>query len=229
MDEARRASSIFPDGMLVPHEKPDFLLCTGRETIGIEVTELCREEPRAEGRRLAKVPDETRSCYSRLASAEPVDVGVGFSLLAKNIKSKKLTKSLVEFVHKNQNNKGVGFTKNLPKGYCHIGIHAPLVPIGRWHGAGASDTVVAPKELLESRIAEKNSRVQNYRISTPGITQVWLLIVNDQFIGPGEVYADSIHLAEWKFVFDFEKVLLFSRVPGGGGKVIELLRVTARV
>jgi hypothetical protein len=221
MEEARQASSIFPHGELVPHEEPDFLLRTDRGTIGIEVTELCREEPRAAGGKLAKVPNTAQKLYNQLANAEPVDVSVGFSAQAGNVKFNKLTNSLVEFVHRNKNNKGSGFTRDLPEGYCHIGIFTPLEPLGRWRGARGFDTVVAPKELLESRIAEKNKRVPDYRVSTP---EVWLLIVNDQFLGPGEVYAHPDHLAEWKFVFDFEKVLLFSRVPGGGGEVIELLQ-----
>jgi hypothetical protein len=53
---------------------------------------------------------------------------------------------------------------------------------------------------------------------------VWLLIVNDQFLGAGEVYARRDHLAQWKFAYGFEKVLLFSREPGGGGEVIEVQR-----
>jgi hypothetical protein len=53
---------------------------------------------------------------------------------------------------------------------------------------------------------------------------VWLLIVNDQFLGPGEVYARPDQLAQWKFPFDFEKVLLFSRERGGTGAVIEINR-----
>jgi hypothetical protein len=48
--------------------------------------------------------------------------------------------------------------------------------------------------------------------------------VNDQFLGPGEVYARPDHLAQWEFTFDFDKVLLFSREPGGGGEVIEIQR-----
>ena len=52
MEEARRASTLFPAGGLEPYEKPDFLLFANPHTIGIEVTELCREEPRAEAGRL---------------------------------------------------------------------------------------------------------------------------------------------------------------------------------
>jgi hypothetical protein len=40
----------------------------------------------------------------------------------------------------------------------------------------------------------------------------------------GEVYARPDHLAQWTFAFNFEKVLVFSREPGGGGEVIELQR-----
>jgi hypothetical protein len=54
--------------------------------------------------------------------------------------------------------------------------------------------------------------------------EVWLLIVNDQFLGPGELYVRPDHLEQWKFQFDFDKVLLFSREPGGTGEVIEIRR-----
>jgi len=47
LDEAQQASSIFPSGELAPHERPDFLLRIAERTIGIEVTELCREGLRA--------------------------------------------------------------------------------------------------------------------------------------------------------------------------------------
>lgn len=72
-------------------------------------------------------------------------------------------------------------------------------------------------------IAEKNARVAEYRLSAP---QVWLLIVNDQFLGPGVVYVRLEYLAAWKLTFDFDKVLLFSREPGGTGEVIEIQRAT---
>lgn len=223
MKEARLASSIFPEGMLVAHERPDFLLRTNKETIGIEITELCREEERGEGGRLEKIPTRAIICYNQLENAKPVNVVVGFSRLAKDIKSKELINSLVEFVYKNQS-KEERFTRDLPRGYLHIGIRAPFDLAERWCEVRSFNTVVASKELLESRIAEKNRRVQNYRNSTPEVSQIWLLIVNDLFLGPGEVYANPVHLAEWEFVFDFEKVLLFSRVPGDGSEVIPLRR-----
>jgi hypothetical protein len=62
------------------------------------------------------------------------------------------------------------------------------------------------------------NRLQNPQISLAGRFFSSLL-------GPGEVYARPEYLAQWKFAFDFEKALLFSREPGGGGEVVELQRM----
>lgn len=225
LEEARRASPIFPGGEFVSHENPDFLVRLDNGTLGIEVTELCREEPRAEAARLAKIPEKAKALYGRLAGSEPVDVSLTFSRYATDLTFKELTNSLVEFVHAHRKSRGICSSRDLPRGYSHIGIHAPfeqIDPRGRWHGIRAFDTVIAPKELVEFRIAEKNARLEDYRRAA---TELWLLIINDQFLGPGEVYARPDRLVEWKFSFDFEKVLLFAREPGGGGEVLELQRI----
>lgn len=223
-EEARRVYPFFPKGELISHENPDFLLRLDAETIGIEVTQLCREGPRAEAGRLGKVPAKAKARYSRLVEAEPVDVSLAFSRHAANVSFERLANSLVEFVYARRKTRGIGRMRDLPEGYCHIGIHAPfeeMDPTGHWHGVRSFDTVVAPKQLLDSRIADKNARLAEYRFAVP---EVWLLIVNDQFLGPGEVCVRPEDLAEWKFSFDFEKVLLFARKPGGGGEVVELQR-----
>lgn len=51
---------------------------------------------------------------------------------------------------------------------------------------------------------------------------MWVLIVNDLFLGPGEVTVGAQDLTQWTFDFAFDKVLLFERQPGGSGKVTEL-------
>jgi hypothetical protein len=226
LEEARRVSSIFPNGNAIPHEKPDFLLHTDCGTVGIEVTELCREEQRAEGGKLSKVADRAKAIYAGFANAGLVDVGAGFAPRAGKMKVSELATSLARFVYQNRNCVGSGFKQNLPEGYCHIGIHEPrneIYPGGHWHAGGAFDVVVAAEAVLRSRIEEKNQRLPEYLISAP---KIWLLIVNDQFLGHGEVYARPDDLARWKFVFDLDKVLLFSREPGGSGKVIEVQRLT---
>ena len=220
LEEARQASTLFPEGRLEPQEIPDFVLFAEHRKIGIEVTELCREEPRAEAGRLSKVPDKARELYSRYARAEPVDVSAAF-WRAESGRFNVLTKSLAEFVYGNRAAKGTGFERHLPKGFCHIGIIEPLRDEPRWISVRAFETIIAPKELIDARIAEKNARVNDYRRSVP---EVWLLIINNQFLGPGEIYARPDLLAGWKFHFDFDKVLLFLREPGGTGEIIELTR-----
>jgi hypothetical protein len=98
IDEARRASSILPTGELVPHEKSDFLLRTDRGTIGIEVTELCREQQRAEGGRLSKVAGKAMEFYCRMATAGPIDVSAAFAPDTEGVSFRQLTKGHASFV-----------------------------------------------------------------------------------------------------------------------------------
>jgi hypothetical protein len=169
------------------------------------------------------VPDKARERYSHLANTGPIDVSAAFAPNTENISFNQLKNGLVNFVHANRHDEGA-YDWNvceLPKGYCYIAIHPARDPIGHWRPFYASDTTLASKELLDSCIARKNLRLRDYRGAA---REIWLLIVNDQFLGAGEVYARPDHLAKWKFAFDFERVLLFSRGPGGVGEVIELQR-----
>jgi len=224
LEEARRASSIFPHGELVPQEKPDFLLRAESGTIGIEITELCREKPRAEAASLSKVPDKAKTIYNRKVHAQTMDVSAVFSVQAESIKFNDLTTSLAEFVYRNRSSHRSVFThpRDLPNGYYHIYIGNKLRnPMGRWHATRAFGVAQAAKELLQSCIAKKNLRLLEYRLSAP---EVWLLVINDPFLGPGAVYTRPEDLAKWKFDFKFEKVLLFLREPIRGSQVIELQR-----
>lgn len=148
-----------------------------------------------------------RGTATRLPHSSPVDVSIAFSPHASTIPFEVLTKSLVNFVH--QHNPGSSSSRDLPKGYCYIGIQTPRrEPLGHWHGPRAFDVVRAAKPLLDARIAEKNQQVAGYRAVA---RTVWLLIVNDQFLGPGEVIVRADDLAAWSFNFAFDKVLFFLR------------------
>jgi hypothetical protein len=220
LEEACRASAIFPHGDIVSSEKPDFLLHTENKTIGIEITELCREEPRADAAMLTGAVGDAKIIYHQPISARPVEVVASFSMIAERVKRKILAKTLAEFVKAHV----AGEQPDVPEGYSRIGVHAPLEqidPTGRWMGLKATNTIVAPEQLLKDSIQKKNKSVVTYRLKT---SEVWLLIINDQFLGAGEVYVRPEDLTKWKFQFDFEKVLLFSREAGGGGAVFELQR-----
>ncbi|HXJ91627.1 MAG TPA: hypothetical protein VMT20_01955 [Terriglobia bacterium] len=143
MEEARRACAVFPAGELKPHEKPDFLLLTDRGKLGIEVTEICREDPRAEAGRLSKIPDKAKELYSRYPQAEPVDVSVAFGRAEEvaSIASKVLTKSLADFVYAHRTEK-TGFKRDLPQGFLYIGILRPRDQ-PHWHAGRAFHTTIA--------------------------------------------------------------------------------------
>jgi hypothetical protein len=221
IEEARRASTIFPSGNLVPHEIPDALLHSDGETIGIEETGLCEEDPRAEAGRLSKIPDKAKAAYGRMADAPNINVSAVFSRDAANLGVNELVTSLAQFVHLNRHRRGSDFDDiaELPKGYSRVGVHEPNTQDGHWYALRAYGVGFNVKDLIESRIAEKNQRVPDYRLAAP---KVWLLITNDQFPGPGQVFVSPEQLAEWKFDFVFDKVLLFLRQAGGTGDVIEL-------
>jgi hypothetical protein len=224
VEEAMRASSIFPSGTFVPHENPDFLLHNGSDIYGIEVTELCRERPRTEAATQSKVTKRAKALYDAMTDTEPLDVSLAFSRAATDVDPNQLIRSLVDFVYAHRDSRGVCAANDLPRGYCHIGIHEPHLEIdsaGRWHGSRAFGVEIASQQLIAACVAKKGKRFGTYREAA---TTVWLLVVNDQFLGPGEVYVRPEDLSEWEFSFEFEKVLLFAREPGGGGRVFELRR-----
>ncbi len=217
--------SLFPSGELVPSERPDFRLHSSEGTIGIEVTQLSLAEALGEAERLAKVVDRAKEIYNKSADAEPVDVDIAFGPNAVDMSSDDLRKSLVQFVQTHRGIREVEFdSRELPEGYCYIDILDPLPDTdatGSWTSGKGFTTELASEQSIATRISEKNSKLSDYRISAP---VVWLLIINDQSMGPGQVYATPQDIAKWTFNFDFDKVLLFSRELGGNGEVFELQR-----
>ena len=226
LDEARAASPVFPNGEPVPHEPLDFLFPRASGTLGIEMPELCRQTERGEGARLGYVAPKAKKIYTAKPDAMPVSVSPVFSRDAHELGVGTLACGLADFVYAPRDELGRSFTgydgDTFPKGFCHIGIFEPLEwePQGEWRYFRGFDTPLAPKALIDARIAEKNGRVEAYRRVA---SEVWLLIVNDRFLGPGEVCVRADHLAQWHFEHAFDKVLLFERQAGGSGQVIELL------
>ena len=106
LEEARRTSPILPSGQLVPYESPDFLLHRDNGPLGIEVTELSREEPRAEAARLAKIPEQAKALYGRETGSEPINVSLAFSRRAGELTVKQLRNLLAKFVYERRKVEG---------------------------------------------------------------------------------------------------------------------------
>nr|QIQ10809.1 hypothetical protein GLBDPPGF_00015 [uncultured bacterium] len=222
LEEARQACSMFPVGQPIPNEPLDFLFDGGR--VGIEITELCREDERREGARLGYVAPRARRIYARLGG-HPVNVSPVFSLDADEMDVETLAQNLADFVynHRHANQNFEWHDHELPKGYINIGVFPPFdfEPAGDWRYFRVFSTTLATREQIAARIDSKNGRIAHYRAVA---SEVWLLIVNDLFLGPGEVAVRDDDLASWAFGYAFDKVLLFQRQPGGSGRVIELRR-----
>jgi hypothetical protein len=232
LDEARLASALFPAVEPVAHERPDFLFHGSSRTLGIEVTELCREDEREEGARLGYVAPKAKLLYTKMAPGRPIRVSPVLSPRVGDMKVEVLASGLARFVYDHRDRKGAydwnDRGNELPEGFAYIGIFEPLPhePDGKWHYFRAGRTTLATREQFEKRISEKNARVSDYRKSA---SEVWLLIVNDLFLGPGEVAVRADDITTWSFDSDFDRVLLFERQPGGAGKVIDIRRVASPI
>jgi hypothetical protein len=228
LDQARKASSVFPAGEVTAGERPDFLIHTEHGVIGIEVTELCDQGPRSFAGKQTLVVRKAKRRYESSSNAVPVDVTAAFSPKAEAIPGGDLIRYLGDFVTENRESFLSRTVKNSyfdhSKGFLHIGIHSVLPghdPTGKWVGMAAFGKTIAPQELLEEYIADKNDKVPVYHLTA---RVVWLLLVSDQFLGAGELYARPEDLSRWQFDFDFEKVLLFTREIGDEGSSVDELR-----
>jgi hypothetical protein len=227
LEEAIRASSILPPSIPVDHERPDFLLPTPTGVVGVELTELGREDERANGVRLGFVAPRAQAEYMRRPGAVPVSVSPVFSPEGETMDVRGLVSGLVDFVYDHRNRLG-SFDwyereeDKLPRGYLHIGVFRPAVSegTGKWRYFRAGDTTLAEKAMLDARIAAKERAIGGFS----GASRHWLLIVNDLFLGPGEVSVREQDLAEWSFQSSFDKLLLFERQPGGTGRIFDLRR-----
>ncbi len=180
------------------------------------------EASRAEEGRLAKVAEQAQRSYSCLTGLALVEVRATFAPNVEHVSVRQLVSGLTDFVVTHQKRETGSYDWKecqLPEGYCYIGIHKPLEEAPRWWICNAFDITVAPRGLLDACIQKKNRQVKEYRLAT---YEIWLLIINDKFLGAGEVHVRPDQLIHWDFDFEFDKVLLFTREIGGADHVTEL-------
>src|SRR3954471_11398924 len=125
-NEARAASSVFPTSEPIEDDPLDFVF--ERESIGVEMSELCRQDERAEGARLGYVAARVKKFYRSLPDAQPVSVSPVFSRDAHGLSVSVLAKSLANFVHEHRNaDRNFSWKEGLPEGYLNIGV-CPCFP-----------------------------------------------------------------------------------------------------
>jgi len=226
LEDARRASSIFPPGDIELFEEPDLKITMGAESLGVEVTELVRPKG---GNAFLPVEAENfhievvrlaEECH-RTSGASPVDVVVHFLDDRRCPRDKqKMARGLAEFV-KSRYLPGSGTVEfknrlELPAGFEVILISSPTQA---WESAEVAVASGLKCEQLASTIRRKNNLLPKYRAAMPN-SQIWLLVASDFSVPRSVPIPRSI--SEWKFSFDFDKVLLFSCVDQ---QVIEIARL----
>jgi len=248
LEAARKVCSIFPSGAIRLSEEPDLLIKSAGGDLGVEITELLREDTGPFSpvknedfhRKVVRLAEER---YRDL-DAEPVHVGVmfldearcksenpeGWRRLADRKVGRKLenmANSLVEFVKNHSGRAGVPTTfkkREMPGQMDADTLPAgfEVISISRPPAAWASgeSATIPPldREQLRRAIDKKNSLLPRYRANTRDMP-IWLLIYSGPSVSRGVPIPRVAR--SWRFPFDFEKVLLFS---GMDNEVIEISR-----
>jgi hypothetical protein len=236
LEDARSKCSLFPDGEIIISERPDLLIKTETDWLGVEVTQLLRLPMQIEA-----FHQEVRVLAERMyhASADTLQIFVNVSFLddercqrenpkgwsrlidrKTGRKKDKMARSLVEFVVRHVRRGDFGtFSQRemdgqvggdtLPTGFEVIAIWTGG-PFFSWR-SGESATMQLDAQQVKRHICatinKKNDDLKNYRPEA-GKMPVWLLLYSGPSVSQSLWVPPDI--VEWKFSFDFDKVLLFS-------------------
>jgi hypothetical protein len=205
-------------------EEPDFLFDTPDAVVGVEVTQLFHTaEPRmfpelqvAQFHRDIVV--RAGEIYAAHRLGPPVDVTTYYRRDVTLTGLHQCAEALAEFVAASP----YGTTSrsmSSPKGLSVMSKHEPRdTSAQKWQCLGNSHTPLLTHDFLSAVIVKKNALVARYRRKAP---TSWLLLVST--LGSLEsTFAAPRDLPDWRFAFDFDRVLLLVQEPG---EVYDLKRV----
>src|SRR5262245_43087126 len=121
-EEARRASPLFPPGMFLHRDSPDFWPVDPTSMPAVEHTELCREGPLSEAGRLEKVARRAKAQFTKRRSTTHLHVSAVFANDVSHLTVTELAASLEAFVYEHRNAYG-DYSRNLPDGYSYVGVY----------------------------------------------------------------------------------------------------------
>jgi hypothetical protein len=205
-------------------EEPDFLFDTPDGVVGVEVRQLFH--PAAPGlfselqvtQFHRDIVVRAGEIYRTRELGPEVDVTTYYDRDVRLADLNKCAEALAEFVAIAPFDT-VSRSMTSPEGLSVMSKHEPRQPgAPKWECWGNSETHLLTPEFLATVIAKKNALVPNYRRKAPA---AWLLLVSS--LGSLESsFAAPRELPEWRFTFDFDRVLLLVQDPG---EVYDLKRI----
>jgi hypothetical protein len=225
IESARARSDFFPAGELSPFESPDWLIRDA--DLGIEVSDLLRPKGnnRFSGAQLSsyqtRVVEKAQTLYFSQTSVN-ADVLVFFKNEWNQHRDvgSSYAASLAEFVRRNipVDRDSITLQARHLKGWVD-GVSVIRISRSgrRWRAAAAAHGQAVEYADVAERIAAKNRLLPEYRRRLPG-WKLWLLLATEIRVLHSVWIPPAI--AEWRFAFDFDRVLLMP----WDGDMIELVR-----
>ncbi len=234
LEGARRISSHIPAGAITDSEQPDFRIHSDGAVIGVEVTELLRRadngapSPLEKSRFHRRVRQRAKELYVGSGGA-PVSVRCYFleeeraaverpkewtALVNANPRDRceRMASSLAEFVQGKAYGCYSRDRRELPAGFDVIAINPS--DAYDWSLVGDAATGTLSENVfahIQARIDDKGEKLHRYRASCAGLP-VCLLIASSLEVARSVPIPRSV--ADWKFRFEFDKVLLYSATDG---------------
>lgn len=217
---ARNAGVPIPQGEL-PDENPDFRFWTENRALGIELSEVLRPAstnygivPVEEESHHRRIIELAQRAYYNAPNTRPVHVNVYFTASRGKRSNQhevdEIARALSEFVQENihRANPTVILTFNdAPEGFDSVLIAADR-SADWWNGECGGISMSEIRSQVETRIAEKDKRVDIYRSNLPAGAELWLLLHT------GVTVAQSVPLPHdieaWRIPTRFDKVFWFT-------------------
>ena len=225
IDSFTELENNIPFGVWKKDESPDFILCSGNENIGIEVTTLVRKNPgnkaspAAIRRSQENVLNKAKNTAIK-AKIFPIEVKVKFKNDFRIIDVNDAAQELYDFVlsklpevektgHHNDVRTGLEYSDWVQIHYGKINGNQWLYG-HRWIRIHMNWMKVDPIAEIEDVIIKKDELHKNY---LKKCDSCWLLIGVDEWVAP-EAFAISQNTLDHLFETNFERVYFLRNIEG---------------
>lgn len=221
LEHFKEVCPFFPDGEIEKTEKPDFIVNTQDNLLGIEHTEIFQPGPtdgtslQAQDSLGQRVVSKANSLYLKTHS-QPLLVQILFNHRVKISKKNVdcLAERVVHLIEMTQIELGNPITLKRTKENSEyfpneiVMLHIYAHPNGKenkWHSSSAGWIPEVTPKYLQEKIDQKEQKLDNYKSKC---SEIWLLIVADDLRIPSSVDLTELVLAH-QYSTRFNRVFFF--------------------